>query len=366
MRPLRLSLWCSVLMLAGASQAQAAWDNVFQVTCFGCFKKPAVQANYYAPPPPSPCSTCQQPCQPSCTTQYYLRSYYQPVTTYRTSCYYEPVTTYRTSYYYEPVVSYRYSSYYDPCTCSCQQRAVPVTSYQLRAQSCPVTTYLQRTQLVPETVQKLSYYYEPVTQCCQTTVGAPIPATPGAPPPSGPPAPGGPSGPGGVQESPYYNPPPSGVTESSRSLPNGSTSIRPPLPDTQSRYTPQSPDNGGTYRQPALQSPVPAQPVPAKETQPPPIVRIDRIVKADDTPNVEGQVVLGDSNPRSGARVEFVSADQLGAKQTVTADEKGEFKVNLSSGGWLVYIHDENGKPVYKEKVEVKENQPCRMVLTSR
>ena len=150
MRPFRLSLWCSVLMLAGASQAQAAWDNVFQVTCFGC-KKPPVTAQYYAPPVAVPApAPCQQPCQqPACQTQYYLRTYYQPVTTYRTSCYYQPVTTYRTSYYYEPVTSYRYSCYYDPCSCSYQQRAVPTTSYQL-AQTCPVTSYLQRTHSFPK------------------------------------------------------------------------------------------------------------------------------------------------------------------------------------------------------------------------
>jgi hypothetical protein len=177
MRPFRLSLWCCVVLLAGAGQARAAWDNVFQVTCFGCWKKP-VTANYYAPPPCQP--ACPQPCQPACQ-QYQLRSYYQPVTTYRTSCYYEPVTTYRTSYYYEPVTSYRYSYYYDPCSCSYTAKACPTTSYQLKAQTCPVTSYLQRTQLVPETSYKQSYYYEPVNPCSTTaTMGAPVyPGSPG-------------------------------------------------------------------------------------------------------------------------------------------------------------------------------------------
>jgi hypothetical protein len=85
-----------------------------------------------------------------------------------------------------------------------------------------------------------------------------------------------------------------------------------------------------------------------------------------DEPNVEGQVVLKDKNPQAGARVDFVSADQLGDKQTVTADSQGHFKLNLSAGGWLVYVHDEKGNPVFKEKVEVKDNQANRMILTSR
>ena len=292
MRPFRLSLWCSVVMLVGASQAQAAWDNVFQVTCFGCKKKPVAVANYYAPAAPCP-QPCPQPCQqPACTTQYYLRSYYQPVTTYRTQSYYEPVTTYRTSYYYEPVVSYRYSCYVDPCTGCSQQRAVPVTSYQMRAQTCPVTSYLQRCQLVPEQSCKLAYYWEPVTQCCQTTVGAPIyPNSPG----------------GGVSEG--QAPPGGGVSEGRSTLPNGPNgpmSYKPPVPNSQSCFVPQSPDNA-SYRQPALQPPVPVQQTPAKETQPPPTVRIDRIVKVDETPNVEGQ----------GSRVERSQPAGVGARGRV-------------------------------------------------
>jgi hypothetical protein len=360
MRPFRLSLWCCGLLLAGASQAQAAWDNVFQVACFGC-KKPVATANYYAPPPPPCAQPCPQPCQPTCTTQYQLRSYYQPVTTYRTSYYYEPVTSYRTSYYYEPVTSYRYSSYYDPSTCSYQTRACPTTSYQLKAQSCPVTSYLQRCQTVPETSYKQSYYYEPVTTCCQTSVGSPI----------YPNAPGYPNTPGvseGRMSAPVPAPPGPGpgVSEGRDRLPMGGEQSRKiGIPDPQPRFLPSIPDSNNPYRQPALQPPVPVQQSAPKQTQPPPTVRLDRIVLAEE-PNVEGQVVVNDKNPQAGARVLFVSADQLGAKQTVTADSQGQFKVSLASGGWLVYIHDEKGNPIFKEKVEVKENQPQRMILTSR
>ena len=323
MRPFRLSLWCSVLMLAGASQAQAAWDNVFQVTCFGC-KKPPVTAQYYAPPAPV-AAPCQQPAcqQPACQTRYYLRTYYQPVTTYRTSCYYEPVTTYRTSYYYEPVTSYRYSCYVDPCTGCTSQRAVPTTSYQILRQSCPVTSYLQRTQLVPETCYKQAYYYEPVTQCCQTTVGAPI----------------YPNSPGGVTESPPAQPQPSGgVGETRDRLPNTPSSFKPVVPDTQIRYAPPSVNNP-SYRQPMLQPPVPVQqPQAQKETQPPPTVRIDRIVKIETTTNVEGQVVLLNQNPQPGTEstlsVRINSAPNRRLPPTRKANSKS---TSRQAAGWSMF-----------------------------
>src|SRR5262249_21062180 len=139
---------CAVGWLAvEAAPAMAAWDNVFQATCFFHRKRAVVQ---YAAVPVQP-ACCPQPvvaaspapcCQPppcqQCTTKYVQRCSYHPVTLYKQKPYYEPVTTYRTSYYYEPVCSYRYACYYDPCTCTSRQVAIPQTSYVLRAQQCPV------------------------------------------------------------------------------------------------------------------------------------------------------------------------------------------------------------------------------------
>src|SRR5438552_3256194 len=136
MRSSRIALWgCAIVLLAvEAVPVQAAWDNVFQVSCFhrnrtttAYYVAPAPTTAYYAAP-----TTCCAP-QPCCP-QYVQRSYYQPVQTYETRSYLEPVTTYKTSYYYEPVTSYRYSNYYDPSTCSVQQVAVPTTCYQMKAQ----------------------------------------------------------------------------------------------------------------------------------------------------------------------------------------------------------------------------------------
>src|SRR5262245_12439573 len=171
----------ALAVLATADTSRAAWDNVFQLSCFRC---PPRTSNYVAASPfvaaaPACPQPCPQPCpQQVCTTQYVQRCYYQPVTSFVQKTFYEPVTTFRTSFYCEPVCTYRYSCYFDPCTCSYQQVAVPVTSYQLRSRCEPVTSYLQRCQMVPVQSYKLSYYYEPVTTCCTTTVGSPIASLP--------------------------------------------------------------------------------------------------------------------------------------------------------------------------------------------
>src|SRR5262249_10309813 len=154
-----------LLLDAGAGSVQAAWNNVFQVSCH---RKPVVAA--YAP-----AACCPQ------TVQCVQRSYHQPVTCYQTRTYYEPVTSYQTSYYYEPVTSYRYSCYFDPCTCSYQQVAVPTTSYRLRSQCCPVTSWVQRCMSVPVTTYQQSFYWEPVDPCATPTLRAPLPTAP--PPP---------------------------------------------------------------------------------------------------------------------------------------------------------------------------------------
>src|SRR6478735_6314463 len=77
-------------MAYGASDASAAWDNVFQTTCCG---GNSTRSSYFAPSPAPACCP---------SVSYVQRCYYQPVTTYKTESYYEPVTSYRTSYYWQP------------------------------------------------------------------------------------------------------------------------------------------------------------------------------------------------------------------------------------------------------------------------
>jgi hypothetical protein len=338
MKPVRVGRWlCALVLVAsGAAPAQAAWDNVFQVCCWGCRSRPIVDRFRAAYCCPAPVTSCAPPV--CCTTQYVQRSYYQPVTCYQTQTYYEPVTSYRTSYYYEPVTSYRYSCYYDPCTCSYQQIACPTTCYRLRSQTCAVTSYLQRTCQVPVTSYRLSYYLEPVTTCsspcptpCATPAAPGVSESPGAMAPgvteqrSAPPTPGG-------EQQKYYQPP----------------ATNPP---------PTNPPPGSTSRQ------VPPAPVP-----PPPTVRLDRIV-AVPTPEaaqLQGQVVSVDNLPRSGIELTFVRADRQETRQPVTADTAGNFHVQLPAGGWLVYMTGRDGKPVYHSEIQVRGTEKQQIVLVSR
>jgi hypothetical protein len=321
-------------LAAGATPSQAAWCNVFQVCCNTC-GSPAPVVSGYAPQACCP--------QPTCVTQYRARCYYEPVTSYQTKTYYEPVTTYRTSYYYEPVTTYRTSCYYDPCTCSYHQVATPVTSYQVRSQCCPVQSWVQRCCNVPVTTYRQSYYWEPVTTCCApppqpccTPTAAPAPCAPEATP-----APG-------VNER-RGTPAPPGVNE----YPGGSTGYD-RLP-----AAPAPSSSGSPYRQIQPQtgnSDKPAAPVV-------PSVKLDRVTALPREANVEGQVVRGDNQPRSGAEVLFINADRKGDHQQVASDRAGRFRATLTVGSWWVYVHGQDGKPVFQTKLEVGDHtEPFTLV----
>ncbi len=354
MRPVRVVVWgCALAVLAAAAQpGRAAWCNVFQVCCNSCGSASAA----YAPPADPCCAPCPPP-QRVCTTHYEQRCYYQPVTTYQSRTYYEPVTTYRTSYYYEPVTTYRYSSYYDPCSCTCQQVACPVTCYQLRSQCCPVQSWVQRCCSVPVTTYQQCSYWEPVTTCCEVPCNpcaAPAPACPPAAPavaPAAPAAPAAPVTPGVIEQHNATVPPVApGVNESRE----GGVSNKP-----YNNYIAPQPMPPASYNHQVA----PAAP---RQTAPPPVVRLDRIVLAP-SPRVEGQVVGGDRAPRAGAEVLFVSAERRGSQHTATADGRGQFHVALATGGaWLVYVRGGDGKLVPQGQIRVKDEETRRMTLVSR
>jgi hypothetical protein len=272
------------------------------------------------------------------------RSYYVPVTCYQTKTYYEPVTTYRTSYFYEPVTTYRYSCYFDPCTCSYQQVACPQTCYQLRSQCCPVQSWVQRCCSVPVTTYQQSCYWEPVTTCC------PSPCNPCCAP--GTTAP--PSNPGVYDQRTAPQP---GVGESREGGTSG-TSNKPPFDIYRKPVSDPMPP-ASSQRQ--LTPQYPATP----RSAPPPNVKLDRIVLMPNTPGVEGQVVRNDRAPAAGARVLFVNAERQGVQQTVTADAQGQFRAELASGNWLIYVHGANGDLVFHKKIEVKD-ETRQVTLVSR
>jgi hypothetical protein len=333
------------LALSSAGPVEAAWNNVFQVTCFrrGCRQRAAfVQVPVVAQLPAAVAAPCPPPCpppQPVCTTQYVQRCYYQPVTTYQTRTYYEPVTTYQTRYFYEPVTSYRYTCRFDPCTCTYQQVACPVTSFQLRAQSCPVQSWVQRCCSVPVTAYQRCCRWEPQTCCVDPCANGC--AAPGA-------APAVVAPPVGVVTPPVGTEPPQAqppmVDENLQKSGNGA----PPF----NKYY--GPSNG----LPGSRQPLPNGNTPFKPVAPGrvPAARPERIAAAD--ARLEGQVVTATNSPRPGAQVLFVSANRQAPNQAVTTGSTGRFRVNLPTGGWLVYVTGQDGRHTFHSRIEVDGGQP--------
>jgi len=344
------------LITVSASPAEAAWNNVFQVTCWNCRSHSSSSSYYLAPSPvysgyspaysaySAPAANgCCDPCQ-QCTTKYVQRCYYQPVTCYQTQTYYEPVTTYTTKTYYEPVTTYRYSCYYDPCSCRYQQVATPCTSYVARQQCCPVQSWVQRCAQVPVTTYRQSFYWEPQTTCCSTTAGpAPCAVAPPVvggqqtPPPvvggqqtPPPPVVDGKTGPGNYNE--YYNNP----------------------KDQQQSQSRQIAPNGGKVQVPVTPSPT----LPAN-------AKLDKIASSNGS-MVQGQIVNDANAPRAGVQVIFVSAKRQAPEQTVTTNSTGRFEVDLPQGEWLVYVRSTDGQQVYHSRIDVGAKQKAPIVLVSR
>jgi hypothetical protein len=351
------------LLVTSAGSLEAAWNNVFQVTCHrpGCrsgaafVQVPAVAA---ASPvgccPPPPCCP-----QPVCTTRYVQRCYYQPVTSYTTKTYFEPVTTYRTSYYYEPVTSYRFSCYVDPCTGCTHQVACPTTCYQLRAKCCPVQSWVQRCCSVPCTTYQRCCYWEPQTccttptPCCNGNGGAVIQQPGAVIQQPGAVVPGAPQ----VQEQQQFQP----------QQPQQQFPQTPPPPTVDEKksgggpyYPPQA--NPGAFRQPQPGGSIPVRPAGPAPTQ---AVRPDRIASAAQG-LVDGQVVRTDRTVRPGARVLFVNAQGKAPAQAVTANAAGRFQVNLASGGWLVYVSGADGQQQFHSRIDVRPGQPAPLTVVAR
>jgi hypothetical protein len=330
------------LLLLVPQLAPAAWENVFQVTCFGCKKRP-VTAAYFAPAPScstcAPACPCPEPCPCPTTTAFVQRTYYQPVTTFQAETRFEPVTSVRTSFFWEPVTSCHCTSFFDPCTCSCRQVCTPVTSFRLRSQCNTVTNYVARVCYRPVTTFRQSCYMEAV-QVPACPPPCPPPCTPGSTAPVAAVPPIG-TVPGTTTAPPLNlgsEPPPAGLSEQ-RSLPPAGLS-------EQRDYMP--PATGQSYR-PGI-----------RPTTPPPSYKPERVASLPGGGStVTGQVVRGDFAPRAGAKVTFVNAQRQDVRQAATADAAGRFHVSLASGHWFVYVDD-----TYHNQLDVRGDARPVTVMT--
>ena len=356
MKSYKFAIWSLLALAATEIPAQAAWNNVFQPTCFGrnrrttsnyCQSCAPVVAQYapqyapqyvqYAAPAAPACTNCnsapvmvQAPPPPvqQCTTNYIQRSFYQPVTTYESRSYYEPVTTMQTSYYYEAVTSMQTSYYPDPCNCGYVAKSCPVTAYQLKQQSNPVQSWVQRCAQVPVTSYKQMTYLEPQTSCCNTVAPCPTGACQQAPA-----APQSPS--------PSYSPPPAYSPPAYSSPPI----INQPSP------APQGPSVGSMSHYSPVKTASAWQPV----------VNLTGIAPEKKEGGVQGQVVRNDRSPTSNTQVLFVNAT-TGDRHSITTNEAGRFNLALSSGNYHVYLASSNGSAAYHSQVNVNPNQPIHLI----
>jgi hypothetical protein len=301
----------ALIVLLAAGQADAAWNNAFQVCCHGC-RNPA--SSYYAPPVVARSAPCCPAPSPCCSTSYVQRCYYQPVVSYKTVC--QPVTSYRTSYYYEPVCAYRSSNYVDPCTGCCVQVTTPVTAYRLKSKCDAVTSYVQR--CMPVTSYRPTYYLEAVSNC---------------PPPA--PCCGTPGGSMGVTENPNAN---------GTNIPPTGVPMEPP------------------GKQNSLQQPPSLKPAPVPSG-------FDRITG---TPSNSGALVAGQIvannyvTPIRGAKLVFVSRKSEDTKQAAEADAAGRFAVSLPAGAWNIYVSRGDGRLEFHSSIDVQNAQTRQVMVVSR
>ena len=392
MKPYRLGLGlCAIaIVMSSAEPAMAAWNNVFQATCFfrnrsagyapsrAYYSAPSVAYSAPVVAAPSACNPCCNPCpQTQCTTRYIQRSYYVPVTTYQTKTYYQPVTTYRTSYYYEPVTSYRYSCSYDPCTCSYRRVAVPTTSYLLRSKCCPVKSFVQRCMRVPVTSYRKSCYLEPQTTCCtvdpcaNTTIQAPAVAVPqNTEPPTARPVPNVKDNlSNGNNVERYYgtNPekdPP--VNSNSNIQP---ANPQPPAPIPQFNRTVSKTKTYWTANRKVSATDLQ---VTSPSSNPNPYFTVNRVnyTSTDSATTtdslVRGKVVQDGNVPGAGARLMFIHADRKSSREFVTANANGQFEVALTSGQWTIYTHRSNGQPVLHSQIHVGNQKTTNLTVLQR
>ena len=321
----RLKWWLAAacLFFLSAADSQAAWNNVFQVTCRRCREAAPPRTSFFAPAP----EACPQ-------VTYRQRCSYQPYTTYRYETKYEPVTTYQKSYYWEPVTSYRYTSYYDPCTGCSQRVAQQVTSYQMRSKCNAVQSYVQRQQLVPVTAYRQSCYMEPVISysppppCSTCGDNPPAMVEPSQVAPQGA-VEGGEQPRGRVEES----------NEPQR-LPRQNLPI----------------DNGGMNRV-----------LPPRSTTP----RFDRTTSASPTlPMTQGVMtgtLVADDRitPRGQTRLVFASV-QGGVRQTVVTDFSGRFDTTLPAGDYRIQIIEGNGSATFHSTVHLEPADLRNVLVVSR
>ena len=310
----RTALLAVLGLTVTAAPSFAGWNNVFLTGCWNCRPRVAQRP----PAAPAPRAETQ--------VEYERTSYSVPVTVMKPERYTEEVPVQVRSYYYEPVTSYRTSYSLDECG-QCQQVQVPCRTTQVRREySETVMKAVERVRMVPVQMERIVTEERPKYT---TTHYGPIRRTTTGLQPVGP----------TVDQFRDPNPLPGGMNIRPQDVP---------------------------MRMPPGQTSAPRQPAPAPSNFRPNAMTTSLKHTAGGG-TLTGEVVKNDrETPIANAKLVFVNAKDLTAREYATADGLGGFDAKLSAGDWHMYVGHGDGKAVYHSKVNVTDGERTKVTVMDR
>lgn len=304
-----------LLAVAGtADLAPAGWNNVYQLTCWGCRHRDRGSSYYAAPAPVQSRS--------SYFAGYETRTETITRTVMRPERVIEEVPTVERRTYYEPQTTYTRSSYYNPVTGCCEVVEKPHTRMIRREECNTVMKPVERLRMVPTQVQqevevRRPVYYGPE----ERVIKQPVCALPNP----------GPLGSPRVDE--LRSPGPSVSGEAERILP------------------PNVPTNPGGVSNPRV--------------MPPARVNARTTSRGTGTTLVRGEVVRPDqATPLAGAKLVLVSGSDKGVREYATADEFGRFDLTVPSGTWHLYVGDGSGRASFHKTLKLEQAERTFTVVS--
>ena len=309
-----LRLAAPLLAVAGSADfASAGWNNVYQVTCWGCKNRVARSDSYYYAPAPVQSRS-------SYFAGYETRTETVVQTVLRPERYEEmvPFTERRT--YYEPQTSYTRSSYYDPVTGCCQTVEKPHTRIVRKEECATVLKAVERLRMVPTQVPR------------EVEVRRPV----------------------------YYGPEERVYKAPTCALPNASAGS--PQVDVIRSQGPSVTAQPETIPAPM----VPANPggMSLPRAMPPAKVNA-RTTSLNKTTVVRGEVVRPDqATPLAGAKLVLVSAADSKTREYVTADGFGRFETSVPAGTYHLYVGDGRGTASLHKTLKLDESERTFTVVS--
>lgn len=304
-----------LLAVAGTADfASAGWNNVYQLTCWGCRDRDRGSSYYVRPAPVQSRS--------SYFAGYETRTETITRTVMRPERVIEEVPTVERRTYYEPQTTYTRSSYYDPVTGCCQTVERPTTRMIRREECNTVMKPVERLRMVPTQVQqdvevRRPVYYGPEERIIKQPVCALPNASTGATP----------------QVDIIRSPAPSVSGEPERILP------------------PNVPTNPGGVSNPRV---MPPNKVNARTTS-----------RYAGTTAVRGEIVRPDqTTPLAGAKLVLVSATDKNVREYAIADAFGRFDLSVPSGTWHMYVGDGTGRASFHKTLKLEQAERTFTVVS--